>query len=69
MHIEPKTLLFSLKFKLKLTLEHKHSRKKVEKGKIPFPNLEKIGLLLNADKTEILNLVSNVKKVYEVEYI
>ena len=30
---------------------------------------KKFGLLLNADKTEILNLENNVEKVYEVEYI
>ena len=30
---------------------------------------KKSGLLLNADKTEILSLESDVEKVYEVEYM
>ena len=30
---------------------------------------KKSGLLLNADKTEILYMESNVEKVFEVEYI
>ena len=29
----------------------------------------KSGLILNADKTEILKLENNVEKVYELEYI
>ena len=30
---------------------------------------KKSGLLLNADKTEILNLENNIEKVYEVDYM